>query len=234
MTSGTKADRAEFLTGLRDIAPLAFGVAIYGLAFGLLAVQAGMNGLQTGIMGTLVFAGSSQIVMIERIVSGAGALAAILAGIALNLRLLLITASLREELSGRPFWQLALGVHLATDENWALLHAARNSGKRVGYWYLVGGGLCLFVTWVAATMAGASLATALPEPRALGMDFAFTAAFIAILRGLWRGMRTDLLPWAVSGGIAALMLLATPFDPSWGMVIGAVAGALVAGLRGHG
>jgi predicted branched-subunit amino acid permease len=103
MTSGTKADRAEFLTGLRDIAPLAFGVAIYGLAFGLLAVQAGMNGLQTGIMGTLVFAGSSQIVMIERIVSGAGALAAVLAGIALNLRLLLITASLREELSGGRF-----------------------------------------------------------------------------------------------------------------------------------
>ncbi|MGC1488732.1 MAG: AzlC family ABC transporter permease [Albidovulum sp.] len=234
MKSDTQADRAEFMAGLRDIAPLALGVAVYGLAFGLLAVQAGMNGLQTGIMGTLVFAGSSQIVMVERIVSGAGAFAAVLAGIALNLRLLLMTASLREELANRPFWQVALGVHLASDENWALLHAARNSGKRVGYWYLVGGGLCLLVTWVVATTAGASLAAVLPAPRALGMDFAFTAAFIAIMRGLWRGARTDLLPWAVSGGVAALMLLATPLDPSWGMVIAAIAGALVAGLRGHG
>ena len=112
MSDRSAQARTEFLAGAKDIAPLAIGVGIYGLAFGVLAAQAGMDGLHTGMMSAIVFAGSSQIVAIERIVAGAGAGAAVIAGIALNLRLLLITASLREQFAGRPAWQVALGAHL--------------------------------------------------------------------------------------------------------------------------
>lgn len=224
--------RAELLAGLRDILPLALGVGVYGLAFGLLAAQAGTDGLQTGVMGTLVFAGSSQIVAVERLLAGAGAGAAVLAGLALNLRLLLITASLREELAGRSWWQILLGVHLATDENWALMHATRARGRKAGYWYLVGGGLGLVAVWVLATAAGAGFAAAVPQPRALGMDFAFTAAFIAILRSLWAGPAM-LLPWA---GSAALVLLSgwlTPLDPTWTLILGGLSGAAIAAVARH-
>ncbi len=145
---------SQLSSGLRDILPLAAGVAVYGLAFGLLAAQASMDGLQTGVMGTIVFAGSSQIIAVERLVAGTGAGAAILAGLALNLRLLLITASLRDEYSGRPWWQVLLGVHLATDENWALMHAMRARGHQAGYWYLIGGGIGLIAVWVLSTVAG--------------------------------------------------------------------------------
>ncbi|WP_245602935.1 hypothetical protein [Leisingera methylohalidivorans] len=50
--------RSQVAAGLRDILPLAAGVAVYGLAFGLLAAQANRDGLQTGVMGTIVLAGS--------------------------------------------------------------------------------------------------------------------------------------------------------------------------------
>ncbi|NVK13408.1 MAG: AzlC family ABC transporter permease [Rhodobacteraceae bacterium] len=223
------AARDQLLAGLRDILPLAVGVGVYGVAFGLLAAQAQMSGLQTGVMGTIVFAGSSQIIAVERLVAGAGAGAALLAGLALNLRLLLITASLRDELAGRPWWQILLGVHLATDENWALMHSMRARGHRAGYWYLVGGGLGLVAVWVLATVAGAGFATAVPEPHALGMDFAFTAAFIAILRSLWSGSAM-LLPW---GGSIAIVLLAgmlTPLDPTWTLILGGLGGAAIAGV----
>lgn len=82
----------EFRAAFSDIIPLTIGVAIYGAAFGLLAAQAGMSELQTGVMGTFVFAGSSQIVAVERLVAGAGAFTAAMAGLALNLRILLMTA----------------------------------------------------------------------------------------------------------------------------------------------
>ncbi|MCB4456184.1 AzlC family ABC transporter permease [Leisingera sp. McT4-56] len=221
--------RSQLMAGLQDILPLAVGVAVYGLAFGLLAAQAQMSGLQTGVMGTIVFAGSSQIIAVERLVAGASAGAALLAGLALNLRLLLITASLRDELAGRPWWQILLGVHLATDENWALMHAKRARGNSVGYWYLVGGGLGLVAVWVLATVAGASFATAVPEPRALGMDFAFTAAFIAILRSLWSGSAM-LLPWGGSVAIVLLAGLLTPLDPTWTLILGGLGGAAIAGV----
>ena len=226
------AARQELLSGLREISPLALGVAVYGLAFGLLAAQAQMDGLQTGIMGALVFAGSSQIIAIERLVAGVGAGAAILAGLALNLRLLLVTASLRDEFSGRPWWQVALGLHLATDENWALMHAQRAKGRQVGYWYLIGGGLGLLAVWLLSTVAGASFANAVPEPRALGMDFAFTAAFIAILRSLWSG-KESLPPWVTTVGIVVIATRLTPLDPTWTLILGGLSGAVVAGVLGR-
>jgi len=219
----------EFKSGLSDILPLAFGVAIYGAAFGLLAAQAHMSELQTGIMGTLVFAGSSQILAIERLVSGAGAFTALIAGMALNLRILLMTGSLRKELAGRPLWQVIIGVHLTTDENWALMYAARAKGRAVGYWYLVGGGTCLIIVWTMATVFGVSFAQVLPEPQAIGMDFAFTAAFIAILCSLWRGVQ-DLMPWLVSAGTSGLLVLFAPIEPSWALALGGVTGAVFAAM----
>jgi len=126
----------EFLQGVKEIAPLALGVIIYGLAFGLLAAQAQMGSLQIGAMGTLVFAGASQILLVERLVAGAGAMAALIAAIAINLRLLLVSASIRDVYKGRPWWQIMFGAHMTTDENWALMLATRAKGQAVGYWYL--------------------------------------------------------------------------------------------------
>lgn len=232
MSPHTSFSRTEFRAGFRDIAPLSLGVALYGLAFGLLAAQIGMDGLTTGLMGLLVFAGSSQIVAAERLASGAGMAAAILAGLALNLRILLMTASLREELSGRTWGQILLGVHLTSDENWALMHATRSRGGQVGYWYLVGGGVSLIAVWVSATALGAGFAGLLPDLAAIGMDFAFTAAFIVVLRNLWRGSQ-DLAPWMLAAVTAAAAAVVLPVDPSWALIAGGIAGAGLAAVRQH-
>lgn len=225
----SETPQAEFWSAVKDISPLAIGVAIYGLAFGLLAAQAAMSELQIGVMGTFVFAGASQILAVERLVAGAGAITAVVAAVAINLRMLLVTASIREVYQGRPWWQLVIGAHMTTDENWALMLATRAKGRNVGYWYLVGGGACLFLTWVISTVCGVIFANNIPEPKALGMDFAFTAAFIAIARSLWRGNK-DLLPWLVSVSVVALTLLSGLLDSSWALIVGGCAGALTAGL----
>ena len=222
----------QFQAGFRDVLPLALGASLYGLAFGLLAAQAGMSVLQTGVMGSLVFSGSAQFVAVERLAAGAGAFTALVAGVALNLRILLMTASLRDVLAGRPFWQKLLGVHLTTDESWAVLHGTRAKGGDAGYWYLIGAGACMMLAWLVATMAGTGFAATLPEPRALGIDFAFTAAFIAILRGLWGGAR-DVVPWLASAGTVAALALLTPMEPSWALVIGGALGAVLAGIGGR-
>lgn len=223
----------EFRRGLRDITPLSLGVAVYGLAFGLLAASEGMTPLATGLMGALVFAGSAQIVAVERLAADAGAILAVVAGLALNLRILLMTASSRDELSGRPLWQIMLGVHLTSDENWVLMHATRNKGKAAGYWYLVGGGASLIMVWIISTALGAAFARSLPDLSESGMDFAFTAAFILLLTSLWKG-RQSLPPWTVSAVIAASCAWLLPLDPSWGLIAGAVAGAGFAGMQRHG
>ena len=231
MSSHSRAD--GFLAGARDILPIALGVAVYGLAFGLLAAQAGFSPLKIGVMGVVVYAGSSQIIATQQWLAGAGVAASVFAGLALNLRLLLVTASIRDVFARRPLWQTALGAHLTADENWALMLAARAKGRKVGYAYLVGGGLCQMVVWCSATVLGVVFAEAIPEPKALGMDFAFTAAFIAIARLLWRG-RPDLLPWLVSLAVVVGGVKLAGAPPHWMLALGGVSGAAVAGARRDG
>ncbi|HSS64181.1 MAG TPA: AzlC family ABC transporter permease [Gammaproteobacteria bacterium] len=224
------AAQKEAISGARAIAPLAIGVAAYGLAFGLLASQAGFNWAETGLMGVLVFAGSSQIVAVERLAAGAGIAAAFIAGVALNLRLLLITASVRSYFMGRPLWQRLLGAHLSADENWALTLAERSQGKDVGYWFLVGAGLTLVVVWVMTGVLGVLFAASIPDPEEYALDFAFTAAFIAIARALWRG-RSDLLPWVTAIAVVAMTTRLEWFDASWSIVLGGVSGAVAAAVK---
>jgi 4-azaleucine resistance transporter AzlC len=207
-------------------------VAIYGLAFGLLAAQAGFDTLEIGVMGAIVFAGGSQIVAAQQLVAGAGAIAAVVAGLALNLRLLLVTASIRDVYAGRSWWQIALGVHVTTDENWALMLVQRAKGRDVGYWYLVGGGVCLVLVWSLATVVGVAFARTIPDPKSLGMDFAFTAAFIAIALSLWKN-RSDLVPWVVAVFVVAASIKLVGLESSWALILGGVAGAGAAGATRH-
>ena len=130
----------------------------------------------------------------------------------------------------RSLWQVVLGAHLTTDENWALMLSTRASGRAAGFWYLVGAGVTLISVWVVATVTGVYFAAAIPEPKALGMDFAFTAAFIAIARSLWKG-RPDLIPWVTSFAVVALCLWTELLDPSWALVLGGLSGSAIAGAQ---
>ncbi len=231
MNSSSPAD--GWLGGARDVLPLSFGTAVYGVAFGLLAASAGFTPLQIGVMGVIVYAGGSQIVATQQFIAGAGVAPSVLAGLALNLRILLMTAAIRDVFAGRPLWERALGVHLTADENWALLVAARARGRSVGYAYLVGGGLTQMAAWCAATVLGVVFAEAIPEPKTLGIDFAFTAAFIAIARSLWRGA-PDALPWCLTAAVVFGGVKLMHLPPHWTLVIGGLAGAALAGARRDG
>lgn len=222
--------QSEAMSGARAIIPLAIGVTVYGLAFGLLASQAGFTWLETGLMGTFVFGGSSQIVAVERLAAGAGVVAAFIAGMALNLRLLLITASVRDLFIGRPLWQRMLGAHLSSDENWALTLARHSQGQCVGYWFLIGAGATLILVWVSSSVLGVLFAAHIPDPETYAIDFAFTAAFIAICRSLWRGY-SDVAPWVTAISVVIVTTQLELFDASWAIVLGGLAGALVAGMR---
>ncbi|HLL79644.1 MAG TPA: hypothetical protein VKT25_09100, partial [Ktedonobacteraceae bacterium] len=65
------------------------------------------------------------------------------------------------------------------------------------------------------------------NPARWGLDFAFTAVFIALLAGMWRG-RSQLMPWAVAAGTA---LVAYHWLPgAWYIVLGGLAGSLTGAI----
>ena len=76
-------------------------------------------------MSAFVFAGASQLIALDQVMSGAGVIAAVTAGAAINMRIFLITSAMKNALIGRSWWQIALGVFLATDASVALMQTAR-------------------------------------------------------------------------------------------------------------
>ena len=193
--------------GARKIIPFGLGAATYGFAFGVLAAQVGFPFWGVGLMSAATFAGSSQIVAVERFADGGAIAGAVIAGMALNLRYLGILASLSGVLRQTPLLKRLVAVHVTSDENWALTMAERARDPDVGDDFLIGSGFVQLAFWTVSTALGALVGAGVPNLEAFGIGFAFTAAFIAMARGIWRG-RQDLFPFAVSFAVTALMVLA--------------------------
>lgn len=206
--------------GIAAALPLAAAVAIYGAVFGILARNAGMTRGELVAMDALVFAGAAQFVAVDLWSGGQVPLFAVaVATLAVNLRYLAVTASLRHVLVGRLPARL-LGAHLVVDENWALTMALPPERRRLAF--LIASGAVIYAGWNAGGIAGHVLGGGLPGPEVIGLDFAFTAAFIALALGMWRGTRSDLLPWTVA---AVAACLAARFLPAnWHVVVGGAAG----------
>ncbi|WP_209000888.1 AzlC family ABC transporter permease [Stappia sp. BW2] len=215
MTHGMKV-------GALAILPLALGAAVYGFAFGLLAAQVGFPWWGVGLMSASVHAGSSQIVAVEQFASTGAVLGAVFAGAALNLRYVGIVASLSEVLNGLSLWKKLVAIHVTGDENWALTMAERAKSPDVGAKFLLGSGMVMISVWTTSTALGAVIGAVLPNLERFGLGFAFTAAFIAMARGLWRG-RSQALAWSVAAG-ATIAVVSLGAPKAYGIVAGAICG----------
>ncbi len=222
--------RAGIVAGARATVPIAVAVFAYGLIFGVLARQAHLSIVEAVLMSGLVFAGSSQFVALRLWTIPLPVTTIIIMTLIVNLRLLLMGAALRPWLARIPPLAAYGSVFFMADENWALTMAQFARGGRNGA-FLLGSGLTLFAAWLGATLAGGILGNVIGDPARWGLDFAFTAVFIALVVGLWRG-KGDLLPWAV----AAVVAVAGEryLHGEWYILLGAFAGSLVGALRRDG
>lgn len=204
---------------------MAASVAAYGSILGVLAAQKHISWLQLLVMNVSVFAGSAQFVMVDIWMPPLPLAEMTLAVLAINLRYLLIGASLEPVFRGTSFWHKATRMHWVADENWALTMAARRRYGAISTAFLLGGGLCVVSAWCVGTLKGHLLGAAVKNPGAYALDFAFSAVFTALAVSLWRG-RSDAVPWLVAAG--ACILVERVLPGKWFIVRGAVAGSLSA------
>jgi 4-azaleucine resistance transporter AzlC len=224
----------QFYAGARACIPVCISVAAYGVVWGVLARGTGLSLVEVVLMSGLVFAGSAQFVALDLWTTTPSALPIgplILATLVVNLRYLLLTATLRPLFRPDQQWKGALMMGIVSDETWAMTVAEMARGRGT-IAFLCGGGVFAYVAWLATTMIGHSLGSAIDDPTRYGLDFAFTATFLALLLGMWKG-RGDLVPWIVAALAAIISARLVP--GSWyilvGGVVGSLAGALAERLR---
>jgi len=218
---------AQFWLGVRMFLPVAISIAAYGLVWGVLAGQAGLSVLEVALMSGLVFAGASQFVALDMWTPGAlPVLSIVIAAGIVNLRMLLMSATLRP-LVGHLSLPRQLGaMFFVSDEQWAMTMAEVRKGSG-SVAFLLGTGVLSWFAWMGSTLCGRVLGAFIDDPTKYGLDFAFTATFLALLLGMWRG-RGDLVPWIV--GALAAILASRLIEGNWYIIIGGLVGSFAGAL----
>lgn len=216
--------RRDFFAGAIEVGAVAIAYVPIGLLWGTLAAAKGISPLEALMMSVFVFAGSAQFVAVDMWHDPVPALLLTFTALIINIRHVLMSASLSRHVEAIPRRWHPLVAYFLVDESWALAER-RALTAPLSLAYYLGLTLPLAMTWWLTTGIGAMLGRALGDPSALGLDFAFSAMFIAILMGFWKGLSTAGV-LAASGAVAAATHLA--FDGPWYIVAGGVAGALYA------
>lgn len=218
---------AQFWLGVRMFFPVAISIAAYGVVWGVLAGQAGLSVLEVALMSGLVFAGASQFVALDMWSLGnLPILSIIIAAGIVNLRMLLMSATLRP-LVGHLSLPKQLGaMFFVSDEQWAMTMAQMQKGGGTVA-FLLGTGALSWFAWMGSTLCGRVLGAFIDDPTKYGLDFAFTATFLALLLGMWRG-RGDLIPWIV--GALAAILTSKLIEGNWYIIVGGLVGSFAGAL----
>lgn len=206
MDASQKRALAAVGGGMRRALPIVLGYVPIGFAYGVLAGKGGLSQANTLLMSLIVFAGSAQFIAVGLFAAGTGPAAVIVTTFVVNLRHMLMAASLSPYLAGWKKRHLAFFSFELTDETFAL-HSTTSG--RLGDCPLEA--LSLNVTaqasWVAGTILGIVASGLIGDIKPMGLDYALAAMFIALLVGQCEN-RIRVITAILSGGIATLLYLA--------------------------
>lgn len=211
--------RSEFIRLL----PISLFVVAFGAAFGLAAVQQGLDPLQAVLMSATVFAGASQFAAIDMWGTEVAVLPLVAVVFAINSRHLLMGASLYPMLKDLPVGQRYSMLLLLTDANWAVSAQEFQCGRR-NLEVILGGGLVLWLAWLLGTLAGVYFGGLLQDPKSLGLDMVLGCFLFSMALGGSKSPRV-LVAWTVAASAAMLAYWWLP--PHTHVVVGALAGGVV-------
>ena len=201
---------------------ISIGLAIspFGLAFGALCAESGVGVWEALGFSSLVFGGSSQFAAVSVLADEGTVIAAVTAGLLLNLRSLAFGVSMAPSLKGSLLWRAGVS-QLMIDESTAIGSSqSTHELRRYGYLW---GGLSVFVLWNATTLIGVSvLSEAESLITDLGIDATIPAAFLGLIWNKLENAKHRVV--ALIGAITALILI--PITPA-GIPVIAAASAII-------
>ena len=139
------------------------------LVLGVLAYSKGVTFFELLLMDVVTFAGSAQFLMVELWKDPLPVTEMLFAVFAINLRYLLIGASLTPLFKGSSLFEKAALMHLVADENWAVT-LSRLKKEKISPYFLFGGGICLVIFWLISTLAGHTFGFMISDPYSVALD----------------------------------------------------------------
>ncbi len=207
--------------GIADGLPIIIGYVPMGAAYAILARQAGMGFFPTVLMSLIVFAGASQFIAVGLLSGGATALEVVATTLFVNLRHMLMSASLSPYYREAPRGLIPFVAWGVTDETFAISIGRYISGEAdLRY------GLALhytaYASWVSGTVPGALAGALIPPALQNSLEFSLYAMFV----GLVVLQLTDRIQFAVAAASAVMCgAFSTFMGGTWNIITAAILGA---------
>lgn len=219
-------DSHQFRLAVSKTLPLALGVVPFGLAYGVLAVSAGLTVGEAVLMSLLVFAGASQLPAVAMIQAGAGIPLIMASTLLINLRHLMMGLSISPYFTeATPTWRRLLAFSMC-DEAYlvSIGHFREQEVSQGNPYFMLGSGGSIFVVWAATSAIGALAGGSIDDPLKWGLDFAMPATFLTLLIPQIVSRR---VAWVVvaSATVATGAYLMIP--GKWYMILAVVAGTII-------
>ncbi|NLM10231.1 MAG: AzlC family ABC transporter permease [Clostridiaceae bacterium] len=214
---------SEWRKGLKAAVPVIVGYVPIGLAFGILASQQGLTVGTVFLMSLIVYAGSSQFIAAAMMATGADAVSVISTTFLVNLRHLLMSASLSQHMkkfSTKLQSIISFGI---TDETFAVSGSyVQNNIATEGYF--LGLHLASHGSWILSTVLGGIFVSRLTDTTKWGIDFALSAMFIGLLIMQLKDKKGLLV--SLCAGVLSLILRINLND-NYNVIIAAVVAATI-------
>ncbi|WP_026675442.1 AzlC family ABC transporter permease [Alkalihalobacterium bogoriense] len=173
-----KRPNSAVYKGLMAGVGIAIGYTPAAITFGLLAKSTGLSFIETFAMSVFVYAGAAQYMALNLIAIGTGAFEIIFTTFIVNIRHLLMSASVSEKLvDTHPIKKAGLAFGI-TDEVFAVTTTQEGKMKAA---FLFGVALIAYSSWVINTAIGYYVGAILPDSLQQSMAIALYAMFIALL-----------------------------------------------------
>lgn len=211
--------------GFKEVSPILLGVIPFGLIFGVSAAASDVDQWAAWASSLIVFAGASQLAIVEVMGTGGAAITALFTAVIINSRHLMYSADMGRYTAHEPVRTRASIAYLLTDQAY-LLSSTRYPDPSASTGvipYYFGAALTLWITWQTTTTAGFFLGNVIPESWSL--EFAIPLVFGALLILAVRNKPTLLA--AIVGGVVAVGAMNLPYG--LGLMAGAAAG-IAAGM----
>ncbi|MDT8859601.1 AzlC family ABC transporter permease [Alkalihalobacillus sp. MEB130] len=213
-TTALSNQRTPFARGMIAGSSIAIGYLPAALTFGLLARSTGLSFLETLAMSVFVYAGAAQYMALTLIAMGTGAFEIIFTTFIVNIRHLLMSASVRERIEDDHPIIKALYSFGITDEVFAVT-TTQEGHVRTGF--VVGVATIAYISWVLNSGIGYFVGSILPSTLQQSMGIALYAMFIALLMPSLKKHRKVLFLALSAAILNSLFSLFLPFG--WSIIL---------------
>ncbi|MEM9317740.1 MAG: AzlC family ABC transporter permease [Pseudomonadota bacterium] len=216
------SSKSAYLAGVWACLPFVMMAAPFGLLFGVVGAEAGLNLAQVMAFSTVVIAGAAQFTAVQLMTEAAPTILVVLSALAVNMRMVMYSASLQPHVGKASLWQRLLISYTMFDNTYAIASAEYDERPtrpvQQKAFFFLGTATPMVPVWIASTYLGAALGTSIPD--AWAIDFAMPVLFLSLIGPALRSLAH--IAAALTAVILSLAFAWMPFN------LGLIAAALPA------